>query len=77
MTAEFYMCSTCGVVPLVTSTIEANEYAVVNVNTFEGADKSHLDSTVTDFDGENIGDRLQRRSQNWIPRVFVHSCKLS
>lgn len=70
-TAEFYVCSTCGAVPLVTSTIDGHEYAVVNVNTFEGVEKAALISTVTDFDGESVGDRLARRKQKWISRVHV------
>ena len=68
-TAEFHICSVCGVVPFVTSTIEGNQYAVVNVNTFEGVDHADFDSSATDFDGESIGDRLERRKQKWIAQV--------
>ncbi len=70
-TAEFYVCSGRGVVAFVTSTIEGYEYAVVNVNTFEGVSKSELDSSVADFDGESVGDRLNRRKQRWISQVDV------
>jgi len=70
-TAEFYICSGCGVVPFVTSTIEGHEYAVVNVNTFEGVSKSELDASVADFDGESVGDRLNRRKQRWISQVDI------
>jgi len=59
----------CGVVPFVTSTIDGNEYAVVNVNTFDNVDHADFDSSVTDFDGESIGDRLERRKQKWIAQV--------
>jgi hypothetical protein len=41
-TADFYVCSRCGVAPLVTSTIGDRVYAVVNVNTFEGINPSSL-----------------------------------
>src|SRR5215471_16251185 len=34
-TADFHVCATCGAVPVVTSEIGGNTYAVVNVNTFE------------------------------------------
>src|SRR5262245_63769211 len=37
-TAEFHVCRRCGVVPVVTSSIDGRLYAVVNVNTFEGVD---------------------------------------
>jgi hypothetical protein len=57
--------------PVVTSRIEGNVYAVVNVNTFEGVDRSELDSSVTDFDGESVGDRLTRRKQKWISQVTI------
>ena len=68
-TATFHVCVTCGAVPFVTSTIDGNEYAVVNVNTFEDVDRNELDSSVTDFDGESVDDRLERRRRRWIPRV--------
>jgi len=70
-TAEFHICTECGAVPIVTSTIEGKMYAVVNVNTFEGVDRAELDSSVTDFDGESVGDRLERRKQKWISQVTI------
>ncbi len=72
-TAEFYLCSRCGVVPFVTSTIEDNLYAVVNVNSFEGIDPSCFSRAVTDFDGETTQTRLDRRKRTWIPTVTVTS----
>ncbi len=70
-TADFYLCSRCGVVPFVTSAIEGNLYAVVNVNSFEGIDPSRFSRAVTDFDGETTESRLERRKRNWIPSVTV------
>ena len=69
MTAEFHVCSLCGAVPFVTSTIDGSKYAVVNVNTFEGINRSDFDFSVTDFDGESVADRLQRRKKKWISKV--------
>lgn len=69
-TADFHICRTCGVVPIVTSRIDGTLYAVVNVNSFEGVDPSELNSSVTDFDGETTDDRLARRQRNWIPKVM-------
>jgi len=68
-TADFYVCSRCGVVPFVTSAIEGHLYAVVNVNTFEGINPSSLARTATNFDGEGTGERLERRKRNWIGTV--------
>ena len=72
-TAEFYVCTRCGAVPFVTSTVENVEYAVVNVNTFENVDPSELDSSATNFDGEDVEGRLGRRMRNWISQVTVRA----
>ena len=68
-TAEFHVCSRCGVVPVVTSTIEGHTYAVVSVNAFEDVDTSLLQRASVSFDGEGQGDRLGRRQRNWISHV--------
>ena len=68
-TADFRVCARCGVVPLVTSTIDGTEYAVVNVNAFEGVDPALLRPLPASFDGESEGDRLARRQRNWIRNV--------
>ncbi|MGE0358846.1 MAG: GFA family protein [Burkholderiales bacterium] len=68
-TAEFQVCSNCGIVPVVTSTIDGHVYAVVSVNAFENVDVSLLQRTTVSFDGEGQGDRLARRQRNWIGRV--------
>ena len=71
-TADFYICASCGVVPVVTSVIEGNTYAVVNVNTFEGVARGELDASPTDFDGETTESRLGRRQRGWIPNVTIN-----
>jgi len=70
-TADFYVCSRCGAVPLVTSEIDDHLYAVVNVNTFEGVSPSSFVRAVTNFDGEDTGSRLERRRRNWIKAVRI------
>lgn len=70
-TADFYICSACGVVPFVLSDIENQKYAVVNVNSFHDGGNVSFSNTATDFDGENTADRLERRKRNWIPKVTV------
>lgn len=69
--ADFYVCSRCGAVPFVVSTIEDHFYAVVNVNTFEGIDSSSFVRVATSFDGEDIGSRLERRKRSWIRSVRI------
>lgn len=70
-TADFYVCSVCGVVPFVVSEIDSKLYAVVNVNSFDNVDATSLSSAPTDFAGEDTGNRLERRRQNWISRVRI------
>ena len=67
--AEFHTCARCGVVPVVTSRIDNNLYAVVNVNAFEGADRSLLRRLPTNFDGEAKDARLARWKRHWIANV--------
>jgi hypothetical protein len=68
-TAQFHICSKCGVVPVVTSRIDGRLYAVVSVNAFEGVEPSLLRRASATFEGEGEGDRLARRKRNWIANV--------
>lgn len=68
-TADFHVCATCGAVPVVTSEIDGNTYAVVNVNTFEGFDPALVRRADADFDGEDEAVRLARRARGWIRSV--------
>jgi len=68
-TADFHLCTRCGVVPVVTSRIDGATYAVVSVNAFEGVDPSRLARAAASFDGEGADTRLERRKRNWIAHV--------
>jgi hypothetical protein len=70
-TADFHLCTRCGVPVVATSAIEGRDYAVVNVNTFERFDAALLDRSRGDFEGESVEDRLGRRRKRWIGDVFV------
>jgi hypothetical protein len=70
-TADFYVCSVCRLVPFVPSDTGDRQYAVVNVTVFENFDASALPGSSTNFDGEDICSRLERRKRNWIPNVRV------
>lgn len=73
-TAEFHLCTGCGVVPVVTSRIDGRLYAVVSVNAFDGVDPALIRRAPTSFDGEGEGSRLARRAKHWIGDVrFVDS----
>ena len=68
-TADFYVCSVCGVVPFVLSEIDDRKFAVVNVNTFYNIDDFVLARLSMNFEGEDVGSRLERRKRNWISKV--------
>lgn len=70
-TADFYVCSKCGVVPFVISEIDDVLYAVVNVQSFDNVDTSSLSCVTTNFDDEDTAGRLDRRKRNWISKVRI------
>lgn len=72
-TADFFVCSVCGVVPFVLSEIDDQQYAVVNVNTFENIGNFSLSTSSTNFDGEDTVSRLERRKRNWISNVLLNA----
>ncbi len=76
-TADFFVCASCGVVPLVLSDIDEETYAVVNVHSFDDKESLQLSNSKTDFDGEETDARLRRRARNWIPNVSVQKQVLS
>ncbi|HEY8145831.1 MAG TPA: hypothetical protein VIG06_24290 [Kofleriaceae bacterium] len=74
-TADFHVCARCGVVPLVTCEIAGRLHAVVNVNVFEGIDRSILRRAEASFDTEDVESRLARRQRNWIGSVRVSAAR--
>jgi len=68
-TADFHVCSRCGVVPLATCVMDGSTYAVVNVNTFENVPLSLLQRSSSTVDSESTHDRLARRKRSWIADV--------
>jgi hypothetical protein len=68
-TAEFHICSRCGIVPVVTSTIDRHVYAVVSVNAFNNVERSIVRRAPVTFEGESMETRLARRTKGWIADV--------
>lgn len=68
-TADFHVCATCGVVPIVTCELDGRRYAVVNINTFVGIDAARLDVQPISFENEGEETRLARRARNWTPEA--------
>ncbi|TLY92060.1 MAG: hypothetical protein E6K38_13450 [Gammaproteobacteria bacterium] len=72
-TAEFQVCSSCGVVPAVTSRIDGRLYAVVSVNAFQDVNPVLLKRAAARYDGESESARVARRKLNWIADVEVQA----
>lgn len=72
-TAEYHVCSNCGVVPITTCIMEGTRYAVLNSTTFDNVESSQLAQSATDFDGETKEERLARRRRNWTPEATENS----
>jgi hypothetical protein len=70
-TADFHVCTRCGIVPVVTSRIDDHLYAVVSVNAFESVDPALLRRSPANLDGEGTDSRLARRKRNWIADVSI------
>jgi hypothetical protein len=72
-TADFHVCSSCGVVPVVTSRIDGRLYAVVSVNAFTDVDPALVRRAAATYDGESESTRLARRKLNWIAAVEIQA----
>src|SRR5262245_23923260 len=70
-TAEFHICTRCGVVPVVTSRVDDRLYAIVSVNAFDDVDPTLLHHASMNLDSEGAKSRLQRRKRNWIANVQI------
>ena len=72
-TADFLICKQCEDIPVVTSEIDGRLYAVVNVHALHGIPPTLLKHFQSDFEGESVEERTNRRRQNWISNVTVTS----
>jgi len=68
-TAEFHICTQCGIVPVVTSRIDGHLYAVVSVNAFDDVDPTLVNRAPMSFEDEAETVRLARRKRYWIADV--------
>ena len=68
-TADFHVCSRCGVTPVATSRIDGRTYAVVNVHAFNDVEPALIRAAPASFEGEDEAARLARRKRVWIGDV--------
>jgi hypothetical protein len=68
-TADFHVCTRCGIVPVVTSRIDGRLFAVLNVRAFDDIGPALLREVASTVEGEHEAERLARRTRNWIGDV--------
>lgn len=66
-TADFLICSRCGVVLAATSENEGTRRGVIRVECLEGSEHFLAVSSDMDLDGELLEARLDRRAARWTP----------
>ncbi|HMB75969.1 MAG TPA: GFA family protein [Kiloniellaceae bacterium] len=72
-TADFYICSRCGVMPFAISDIDGAAFAIVNINSLDDLRPDRILPTPVSFQGENLEDRLARRKRYWVGQVSIES----
>jgi len=68
-TADFYVCGTCGAVPVVTSEVDGATIGLVDVRMIEDFTWSRTDTVRHDYEGEPADARLARRRSSWTGTV--------
>lgn len=66
-TADFLICATCGVVPAVVAEMPGGLHGVVRVDCLDGRDAFLAAAAPSDYDGEALDARLDRRAGRWTP----------
>ena len=66
-TADFLVCATCGVVPAVVAATETGHHGVVRVDCLADRDAFLAAAAPSDYDGEALAARLERRAGRWTP----------
>lgn len=69
-TSDFIVCSKCGVLTIATCETENRLRAVINIKSMQ----NHTfpsEEILTNFDDENVEQRLARRTKNWTGNVTI------
>lgn len=69
-TADFIICRNCGVLVAAVSEIDGTRYAALNSKSMV-EHSFNVQALLSDFDGESLEERLDRRKRNWIKRVTL------
>lgn len=70
-TADYYICSRCGILPFVTCEIDGTLFGIVNINSLDDLRPEQISPLPVDFDGETVESRIARRKRNWASQVTI------
>jgi hypothetical protein len=70
-TAEFLVCSACGVVPAVTWDGDGRLFAVARVDCLADKDAFLANVRPMQFEAEDVEQRLARRAHSWTPATLT------
>jgi hypothetical protein len=77
-TADFLVCSECGVYIGALMEEGGQRWMTVNVNTFRPPPPDDFPIVPADYDGEDVSARIARRKQRWTPvAAFVFPAEFS
>lgn len=69
-TTDFLICGRCGVYVGAATELDGALYATLNLNAFEEP-RLDLAGAPVCYDGEDVGDKADRRRANWTPARFA------
>jgi hypothetical protein len=72
-TADFLICSSCGVVPAVLAEMESGLHGVVRADCLDKRDAFLAAAAPSDYEGEAIEARLDRRAGRWTPARILEA----
>ena len=70
-TADFLVCTRCGIYVAAVMTEGARCWATVNVNILDAVDRLTQPATPVTYEGESAPERAARRKARWTPAVIV------
>ncbi|TMB10920.1 MAG: aldehyde-activating protein [Deltaproteobacteria bacterium] len=70
-TADFLVCTRCGIYVAAVMEEGSGSYATVNVNTLDAVDRFTRPATPVTYEGESAAERSARRKARWTPAVIV------